>query len=188
MLLTLQHSHIEQIMARTKKSRKVGNIGVPKASTPRPVKTDTKRKRTSGNKSGTRQLIAEAINEKANRKANKDPKIGSKTPINLDKYKAGAKTIVEKPVKEVTYKTPKEELTAIENNKELDALLEKQLDQNLTKSEQAFVDKMTKRYADLCELMGISVDDIEDEEPQDTSEQDDPFAKLDAFKLDDFKD
>lgn len=178
-------------MAHSKKSRKVGKIGISKVNSPRPVKTrpdqaEGKGKNTRGNKSGTRQNIQNPMSEQ-NNKQKKDAKVGSKTPIDLDKYKPGAKSTPAKAEQiqtEIKYKTPQEELEAIENNTELDALLEKQLNQALSKSEKAYVEKMTKRYSDLCELLGISVDDDEEE----NEDSDDPFASLDAIKLDDFKD
>lgn len=178
-------------MAHSKKSRKVGKIGISKVISPRPVKTrpdqaEGKGKNTSGNKSGTRQNIQNPASDQ-NNKQKKDAKVGSKKPIDLEKYTAGAKSTpakVEQTQTEVKYKTPQDELDAIENNTELDALLEKQLEHTLSKSEKAYVDKMTKRYSDLCELMGISVDDDEEE----NEDSDDPFAGLDAIRLDDFKD
>jgi ribosome assembly protein YihI (activator of Der GTPase) len=179
-------------MAHSKKSRKVGKIGVSKVDSPRPVKTrpkagEGKPKNTRGNKSGTRQQVALAQND-SNGKQKQDPKIGSKQAIDLDKYKSGKAPKQAKAEQaaepETVYKTPQAELDAIENNQELDALLEKQLNQSLSKSEQAFVNKMTDRYRILCDLLGISVD--EDDQENDT--MDDPFASLDAIKLDDFKD
>lgn len=178
-------------MAHSKKSRKVGKIGVSKANTPRPVKIERKNRKTSGNKSGTRQQLESQEQANASR-VKKDPKLGSKTPIDLNKYKDGAVSKPAKAEKPIVYKTPREELEAIENNQELDALLEKQLEQKLSRSEQAFVDKLSARYRDLCELLGISVDaDPEDDDLHDEQENedlDDPFARLDAIKIDDFKD
>ncbi len=175
-------------MAKRKKSRKVGLIGVRKENWPeRPpkrVKTPSASK-TKGNESGTRQQLKQT-NDAPQKNQKLDSKVGSKKPIDLNAYKPGAKKPVANTPKVVKYKTPQDELNAIENNQELEALLEKQLSKPLTGSELAFVEKMTARYQDLCDLLGIKVED--DEESDQISENDDPFASLDAIKLDDFKD
>lgn len=179
-------------MAKRKKSRKVGLIGVRKENWPeRPPKREkTPNSSTSkGNKSGTRQQEGQVVQQQTT-KVKVDPKIGSKKPIDLNAYKPGAKkkdVTTKKASKPVKYKTPQEELDAIENNAELEALLDKQTTSELSASEMAFVEKMTSRYQDLCALMGIEVDNSDDEIHQ-TAEEDDPFAKLDAIKLDDYKD
>lgn len=181
-------------MAKTKKSRKIGQIGVRKSNEPRrPSKAETgeptaKSNKHKGNKSGTRQQLAESVLQNA-RKAKVDPKVGSKKPINLDAYKSGSKNnVIAEKQSEVSYKSPQEELEAIENNLELETLLEKQVEHDLTKAEQAFVSKMTTRYRDLCVLLGIDTDDSAEDSETDSEFKDDPFAQLDAIKIDDFKD
>ncbi|MDT0594802.1 Der GTPase-activating protein YihI [Glaciecola petra] len=178
-------------MPRSKKTRKVGKIGVSKADKPQSSKRSSKStgftsksRKSNGNKSGTRQQVAETENARPN-KSKVDPKIGSKTPIDINKYRAGNK----KPSKLVAtadtprYNTPQDELEAIENNKELEHLLEKQQHKALTKTELIYVDNLTSRYQELCEMLGI---DISEEDEIET--EDDPFAQLDAIKLEDFKD
>jgi ribosome assembly protein YihI (activator of Der GTPase) len=172
-----------------KKSRKVGRIGIPKSNEPRTINTAERPKTKKGNKSGSRQQIAESILASA-KKEKKDPRSGSKEPIDLSKYTPGhepqAKTKVEaEPIK---YKTPQEELDAIEADTELEALLEKQDLGKLKASEQAYVDKVTARYRVLCELMGIDVDSFNEDDDIENEHEDDPFSKLDAIKLDDYKD
>lgn len=181
-------------MAKRKKSRKMGLIGVRKTDAPRPEKKarntapDGKSHKTKGNKSGTRQNIAESKLQ-VEKKKKLDPKVGSKTPINLDAYKAGNKSSA-KPTSKPTlkYKTPQAELEAIENNKELELLLEKQLLKPLTPSEQAYVNKLTARYQVLCELLGIEVEDDEYEDDDKQAKSNDPFDALDAIKLEDYED
>lgn len=173
-----------------KKSRKIGQIGIPKANTPRPVKTEDRTRTKKGNKSGTRQLLTE-IRPDSNKNAQTDSKVGSKKAIDLSKYEPGnlannkAKAQDSEPVK---YKTPKDEFDAIESDKKLEALLEKQENGKLTASETAYVESKTSRYRDLCELMGIDVDEYNDDAEEEIEHEDDPFAKLDAIKLDDYKD
>lgn len=179
-----------------KKSRTEDRIGIPKTNAPRVHTTVEKPKTKSGNKSGTRQQLAEAILA-SQRKRNHDPRTGSKTPIDLSKYakngkkdnseqgKITASSVDSDPIK---YKTPQAEIDAIEADKDLEALLEKNEIGKLTKAEQAFVDKMTARYKILCELVGIDVDDYDDTTQAQSDLDDDPFSKLDAIKIDDFKD
>jgi ribosome assembly protein YihI (activator of Der GTPase) len=180
-----------------KKSRKIGRIGVRKADVPKPVKvkrTSNTATSTKGNKPGSRQQ-SQKVDTPTNKKAKQDPRIGDKTPIDLNRYKAGAANQAEnqKASKSTTpekakYRTPQDELDAIENNAQLDALLEKQAEGRLTQSEQTFVDKMTTRYRELCELMGIEVDEYDEADKQENTDEVDPFASLDAIKLDDYKD
>lgn len=171
-----------------KKSRKIGQIGVPKANTPRPVKTEDRTRTKKGNKSGTRQQLTE-VNPATIKNAQKNQKLGSKVAIDLSKYKSGVQTshkTKEPENKPLSFKTPQEELDAIEGDKELEALLEKQEIGKLTAAEQTFVNIKTSRYRELCELMGIDVDEYNEDAEKEI--EDDPFAKLDAIKIDDFKD
>jgi ribosome assembly protein YihI (activator of Der GTPase) len=93
-----------------KKSRKGGQIGVPKSTIP-VVRTPSDRvRKTSGNKPGTRNSVVEAA-ENARQNAKKDPRIGSKVPVDLMRHK---KATTQSTEKKVTYKTPKHELDAIE--------------------------------------------------------------------------
>jgi ribosome assembly protein YihI (activator of Der GTPase) len=173
-----------------KKSRTEDRIGIPKSNAPRSINTVERPKAKTGNKSGSRQQIAEAILA-SNRKKKQDPRTGSKKPIDLSKYAHGQQETVDANVvsaEPVKYKTPQAELDAIEANKELETLLEKQEIGKLTAKEQGYVDKMSARYATLCELVGIDVDEYTQDADQKNDEEDDPFAKLDAIKLDDFKD
>lgn len=176
-------------MARKKKSRKVGLIGVRKpindrnkGSTRNNIeKKDQKPKNRKGLKPGNRQHLAD--NDTTKQKSQKtDPRIGSKTPINLAKYKdTTSSQSVSKTVKK-RYHSPLEELEAIENNKELEKLLSKQEHKQLTPAEAQFVENLTSRYAELCEMLGIDTEDLENEE------NDDPFGQLEAIKLEDYKD
>lgn len=173
-----------------KKSRKVGRIGIPKTDSPRRPKPTERVKTTRGNKSGTRQQVADKQNSNT-KKEKKDPRLGSKTAIDLGKYKAPFTKPNEKKSSTTQikkYKNPQEELEAIESNEELDALLEKQASSSLTAAEQTFVDKLTRRYQDLCDLLGIEIDNDDDQDKTQSSALDDPFSQLDAIKLDDFKD
>lgn len=179
-----------------KKSRKEDRIGIPKSNAPRVINTVEKPKAKSGNKSGTRQQLAEAILASA-RKKKLDPRSGSKKPIDLSQYTPneqndqdshGADIARVTTVEPIKYKTPQAELEAIEADKTLEVLLEKQEVGKLKASEQAYMDKITARYRTLCELMGINVDEYSQDTHQENNQKDDPFSTLDAIKMDDFKD
>jgi ribosome assembly protein YihI (activator of Der GTPase) len=170
-------------MARVKKSRKVGKIGITKTESPRkPSKPQLgKSTKTSGNKAGTRQQVAVNDNGKGNNNQKLDARIGSKKSIDLGKYKHKPVTKVEAEPKP-RYETPQQELDAIEQDPRLEALLTKQEQKKLNSDEQTYLDKTLKRHKVLCDMLGIDSDD-------DVSEQEiDPFAQLDAIRLDDFKD
>jgi ribosome assembly protein YihI (activator of Der GTPase) len=180
-------------MAKSKKSRKVGKIGVskldasksPKTSKKSQPHTSAKSRKASGNKSGTRQQLAEATQHKS-KNQKQDSKIGSKKPIDINKYRNDntqvTKTNETAPTKP-KYKTPQDELDAIENNETLAQLLEKQQSQALSSSDLAYVEKLTARHYELCEMLGIDTSESDENETEV-----DPFAQLDAIKLDDFKD
>lgn len=173
-----------------KKSRKIGQIGIPKQSSPRPVKTEDRTRTKKGNKSGTRQQLTE-LRPDANNNTQADSKHGSKKAIDLSKYGKGKNTKQTAEVSKtitIKYKTPQAELDAIENDIELETLLEKRENGKLTASEHAYVDAKTRRYRDLCELLGIDVDEYTNESSEEIEQEDDPFAKLNAIKLDDFRD
>lgn len=173
-----------------KKSRKIGQIGIPKAKTPRPVKTEDRTRTKKGNKSGTRQQMTE-LRPDTHKSSQTDQKLGSKKAIDLSKYEVGksGNNKTKAPGSEpIRYETPQAEFDAIESDVKLETLLEKRENGKLTALEQAYVDSKTSRYRDLCELMGIDVDEYNDDAEEEIEQQDDPFAKLDAIKLDDFKD
>jgi ribosome assembly protein YihI (activator of Der GTPase) len=170
-------------MARVKKSRKVGKIGITKTESPKkPSKPQLgKSTNTSGNKAGTRQQVANNDTSKGKSKDKQDPRIGSKKSIDLSKYKNTKQTLSETEVKTRTL-SPQQELDAIEQDSRLEQLLEKQELSKLSSTEQAYLDKTLKRHKQLCEMLGI--DTAEEESDSDT----DPFSQLDAIRLDDFKD
>ncbi len=110
-----------------------------------------------GNKSGSRSTTA----------AHTDPRIGSKKPVPL--IAAGA--VAAKPVApkaiipaEVIM-APQAELDSLENDPRLDALLIRlEQDESLTVEEQAYVDEKLDRIDQLMTLLGIELDDEDDDE------------------------
>ncbi|MGJ8674769.1 MAG: Der GTPase-activating protein YihI [Pseudoalteromonas sp.] len=161
----------------SKKSRKGGQIGTPKSTIPI-VRTPSDRiRKKSGNKAGTRNSDVETA-ENARQNQKKDPRLGSKVPIDLLRHKKTSS----KPVEEkVSYRTPKHELDAIEADDKLQKLLDKQETKGLTKLEQDYVDVKLARHLVLCEMLGIDT-------AEEIEEEDDPLAGLDAISIDDFKD
>nr|WP_136250683.1 Der GTPase-activating protein YihI [Ningiella ruwaisensis] len=178
-------------MGHSKKSRKIGKIGVSKSDAPKKPRSNEKPKpkKKAGRKPGSRQQEVKQSNKNANEKPKQDPRSGSKKAIDLSRYAVKSATSLkqDKPKPQVAkpkYKTPQLELVAIEEDMRLEALLEKREKQRLSADEQSYVDTLLARHQQLCELLGINADDDE----KDVKREDDPFAALDAIKLDDFKD
>ncbi|MEG3765824.1 Der GTPase-activating protein YihI [Alteromonas sp. 14N.309.X.WAT.G.H12] len=169
--------------SRSKKSRKIGLIGVRKDPDFKPEERKNKgkvnapkSKRRLGNPAGSRNSLENTQKSDKPTKVNQDPRHGSKKPVPL--IKTPVKTQAQKK-----YATPAEELAALEADTKLSTLLDK-LDSNkaISKAEQQYVDEKMARHRILCDLLGITEFDDEDEE------NDDPLAQLDAISLDEFKD
>ncbi|OFC71492.1 Der GTPase-activating protein YihI [Alteromonas confluentis] len=166
--------------SRSKKTRKVGLIGVrkdpdfnkkKKQNTTSPAKS----KKHSGNKAGSRNAVESKAKQEKRASGNKDPRHGSKKPIELIKAPV-TNAVVKK------YATPADELAALEADNRLATLLDK-LDDGIaiSKAEQAYVDEKMARHRIICDLLGIT--DSDDEE-----EDEDPMKHLDAISMDEFKD
>lgn len=157
-------------MARSKKTRKQGPIGVPK-STDYDQKKQERTKKGKGKPSGSRNNIEDAHSRpKTSKAGRRDPRLGSKKPISLFP-----------PKDKKVFSTPTQELKAIEDDKRLSQLLEKSENgEKLGYEQQQYLDEKLKRHAILCEMLGI----VPEEEADDV----DPFEKLDAISLSDFED
>ncbi|GGF64605.1 Der GTPase-activating protein YihI [Alteromonas lipolytica] len=162
-------------MAKSRKSRKVGLIGVRKDPDFVHSTSSGRVKKHKGKAPGSRHNVEQKKADKTTVSVNKDPRHGSKKPVPLVKA-AAATTNIEKR----KYATPAEELAAIEADDRLASLLDK-LDAGkaISKEQQQYVETKMARHKILCELMGIS-----DEEKEDDI---DDFAALDALKLDDYE-
>lgn len=159
--------------SRSKKTRKVGQIGVRKDPDRKPRTTVQQgKKKGKGQPSGNRNAQEQANTNTGQRKQVNDPRHGSKKPVALVKEASVP-----------TYATPAEELAAIEADSKLMLLLDKADEgQTMTKAEQRYMDEKMARHRTLCELLGI--DPEADEEADDDN---DPLDDLDAIKMDDFK-
>lgn len=172
-------------MAHSKKSRKVGQIGIPKSKERGGRKPSTAPKRTKptkGKPAGSRHSVAQETSQHVN-KVRKDPKIGSKKPIELRPTpKPDVKVKIRK------FATPAAELEALEADERLHTLLER-IDNNetLTADEQEFVTSTMARHAVLCDLLGIKDEEEPSPESDKKAVEDDPLAALDAININDFR-
>ncbi|WP_440877563.1 Der GTPase-activating protein YihI [Thalassotalea sp. PLHSN55] len=191
-------------MSRTKKSRK------PSESFPTLSKVEkqklaelkeTRIRKKKGKKPGNRQQ--EAVKKKTSggqQTTAKDPRIGSKKPIDLGiaVKTAPAKKVKKKPepiaaIRTIEVAEPdnslEEQLYAIEQDPRLLAILDKQEDDvELTEAEVSLYNELMERHQDIRAQLGL--DDDEDEvdasDSQDNSE-DDLWDKLDSSDLSKFE-
>lgn len=165
--------------SRSKKTRKIGRIGVRKdpdfrKKKPAGSENSSKTNKHKGNPAGSRNVVESKPEQTKVVRVNKDPRHGSKKPVQLIKAPV-ARAAVKK------YATPADELAALEADNRLSDLLDK-LDegQAISKAEQQYVDDKMARHRILCDLLGIAESDDEDD--------DDPMDSLDAMSMDEFKD
>ncbi|XBS69837.1 Der GTPase-activating protein YihI [Acerihabitans sp. KWT182] len=110
-----------------------------------------------GSKSGARSATA----------ANADPRIGSKKPVPLMAAGAIAKPTAPKVITTAESLSPQAELDMLENDARLDALLLRlEQDESLSAQEQAYVDEKLDRIDRLMTILGIELDEEDEEEPQ----------------------
>lgn len=118
-----------------------------------------------GSRAGTGQQGAAA------RKAagEKDPRIGSKKPVDL-----GVKSApVNAPVVQKVALSPREELNKLESDDRLDSLLERiENGETLTADEQSWVDAQLDRIDALMQQLGLSYDDDEDDDDDEPAQED----------------
>ncbi|WP_338559463.1 Der GTPase-activating protein YihI [Erwinia sp. E_sp_B04_7] len=136
---------------------------------------DRKRdKKHRGNASGSRANPVTTSQKSGGGQANKDPRIGSKKPVALGPATAETQPVkktakVAKPVEEKKVSlSPREELTALENDQRLDTLLNRlEKEETLSAEDQAWLDQTLDRIDVLMEELGIALDDdVEDEEAE----------------------
>ncbi|ATM88051.1 MULTISPECIES: Der GTPase-activating protein YihI [Yersinia] len=164
------------------------NIAGPKSSgTPKRIKKTRveldlearerkRQKKHSGNRSGARSNVESSNKKGQTQSQEKDPRLGSKVPVPLvvdSKVKAKPTT---KPVAKTEAKprlTPEEELSKLENDERLDALLDRlDNDEVLSKEDQAYVDLTLDRIDALMEQLGIELGDEEDDEEKEEKPED----------------
>lgn len=169
-------------MARQKKSRKVGKIGVTKTSSNVRKPTEQRVKKHLGKPAGSRNNEALTVKQDP-KKVNKDPRHGSKKPISLFAETKEQKTAAKK----VKYFSPNQELAAIEQDPRLATLLDKiDLGKKITKEDQHYVDQTLVRHKVLCDMLGLS--DEPDKPKESPEQQTDLYSQFEAIDINDFKD
>ncbi|PKG97916.1 Der GTPase-activating protein YihI [Paraglaciecola sp. MB-3u-78] len=169
-------------MARQKKSRKVGKIGISKTPSNVRKPTEKRSKKHLGKPAGSRNNEAQTVNQDS-KKINKDPRHGSKKPVSLiaetKAQKSAAKT--------VKYFSPNQELAAIEQDPRLATLLDKiDLGKKIAREDQHYVNQTLARHKVLCEMLGLTE---ESEKPIKSSEQQtDLYSQFESININDFKD
>ncbi len=166
-------------MPRKKKSRKVGQIGIPKASNTSSRKVKEKRiKKPKGKPAGSRNSEIQETGGKPTQAKNLDPRHGSKTPIDLFK---SAATKQEKPIEKVKYFSPEKELEALENDPRFIELADKS-DSNtkLTREESHYLQGKLSRHKELCEMLGLN------EDPNPETNSTDTFTGFESLDMDDY--
>ncbi|WNC72426.1 Der GTPase-activating protein YihI [Thalassotalea psychrophila] len=189
-------------MSRTKKSRKPGrarSISEPNKNIIEEKEPRTRK--TSGNKAGTRQQVAFVKTSQPDDVKDKDPRIGSKKPIDLG--------VASTPVKQTKPKTKavqqpiaaikdvevdnteiealEKELFAIEDNEELQILAARaEAGEELTEQEAQTLSASFDRYEELLAALGIETED-DDEEYEDEDSEDKLWDKLDETDFSEFK-
>ncbi|OUS29513.1 hypothetical protein A9Q98_06225 [Thalassotalea sp. 42_200_T64] len=188
-------------MSRSKKSRKPGRM--KSASAPKKVVLEEKEPRarkTSGNKAGTRQQVAKDNAISSDNAAAKDPRIGSKKPIDLGivltpvkkakKQKQPAKTHVA-PIQVIDDSEDLEqELLTIEGNVELQQIAAKvDSGEEVSEQEAELLATSLERYQQLIDTLGLENDEASEvsEATEEIDPEDELWDKLDSSDLSDFK-
>ena len=196
-------------MSRNKKSRKqgAGSIGAVKDDKKKPlVPVDRKPKKKSGKQAGNRQKEAFDSGVDAKEPAkNKDPRIGSKKPIDLggpvkataqpfkakikNKVKADSSPIAAIRVVEADTSL-EQELAAIEDDSRLQSILEQQEnDISLSNEDVDYFNEKMERHEKLREMLGL--DDEDEDESSESVEKpksgEDLWDKFDNSDLSEFE-
>jgi ribosome assembly protein YihI (activator of Der GTPase) len=122
-----------------------------------------RQKKHRGHVSGSRTNVDADKNAANAQRKNADPRLGSKKPVPLLVETVNKKAVKPKP-EEKPRLSPEEELTKLENDPRLDALLDKLDDgETLNAEDQAFVDLTLDRIDVLMDQLGIELGDEDDE-------------------------
>ncbi len=129
---------------------------------------DRKRqKKHRGNAPGSRAGAAQQGASGKKGAGDKDPRIGSKKPIELGAKSAPAKA----PVVKKVVLSPREELDKLESDDRLDGLLERlENGETLSSDDQNWVNEQLDRIDELMQLLGLSYDDDEEEGEEEVQE------------------
>ena len=199
-------------MSRSKKSRKPGGAPTakPKLSKQELANVEKRIRKSTGNVAGNRQK--EAIQDKgANQQTakQKDPRLGNKTPIVLNKINTQTQTqnkknttnkksqvisdtvasvrVIENTDKQLT---AEQELELIEQDQLLQSILDKQEDDlALTEQEVGYYNQKMERHQLLSTELGLYDESVEvTDDNEEPSSEDELWRKLDNTNLSDFED
>lgn len=166
-------------MTRKKKSRNVNENAAKRAPrTKQSERSVAGKKQNSGNKSGSRQAVANATSNAGNN-AKKDPRVGSKKPVQLVMPTAAPAPIAAvRPVKQAPL-TDEQKLAKLENDPRLNNLLDQLEDGKMLAAEdQQWLDVQLAELERLMEKLGI--DDLAEADQVEFTDDDDLLAKFDA--------
>ncbi|WP_371187377.1 GTPase-activating protein [Thalassotalea maritima] len=176
---------------------------------PEKVEKEPRKRKVSGNKSGTRQQVASQKDASQQQTGNQDPRVGSKKPIDLgvslkpkkpEQHKPKQAVVAPIRVAETTTETIadeqalidlyEQELDAIEANEEFIIIAAKlEAGEEVTLAEQQKLEQAQQRHQELLDLLGYEEDDfIEDEQPvEDDDDEDALLRKFDDSEFSEFK-
>lgn len=202
-------------MSRTKKSRKPGSAPTakPKLSKAELANVEKRVRKKTGKKPGNRQQEARQVSgDKQNTNQKKDPRIGSKKPIDLGVASSSTKTQTSTTKQKKSTKTGVDPIAAIrrvdssggalslaqqlaniEADERLQIILEKQEEElPLTQDEVNYFNDMMERHQQISDQLGDDEDNDAGEELQTNQRnkfsEDDLWDKLDSSSvLDSFK-
>jgi len=188
-------------MSRSKKSRKPGGAPTakPKLSKVELANVEKRLRKKTGNKPGNRQQEGKLENSSDQQlHQNKDPRIGSKKPIEL----GGSVVQAKKPIKQTKAKEDPiaairvvnaeaeeeqnlaQELENIEADERLQAILAKQEEElALTEQEVDYFNEMMERHQALTEKLAENEEPEDEPNKIDTSSEEDLWDKLDNSSL-----
>jgi hypothetical protein len=130
-----------------------------------------RQKKHRGLASGTRAQEGNGGGGHSNQESQKDPRIGSKKKVPLIVSGPVSKPVASKIILPEEVMSPQEELDSLENDVKLDALLSKiEQDEKLTEEEQAYVDEKLDRIDQLMALLGIELEEEDEEEEAKTED------------------
>ncbi|MEP1554225.1 MAG: Der GTPase-activating protein YihI [Paraglaciecola sp.] len=170
-------------MPRQKKSRKVGKIGTTKTSSNVRKPTEKRLKKPKGKPAGSRNSESITTVGIGSSNISKDPRHGSKKPIELVVVKSTTKAATKTKIRHFS---PAQELAELEQDMTLSMLLEKEdAGGKITREERHYMDIKLARHKELCEILGLS---DATEELDNTTSSSSMYDGLDALNIDDFKD
>ncbi|TPH13470.1 Der GTPase-activating protein YihI [Litorilituus lipolyticus] len=186
-------------MSRKKKSRKPASapIAKPKLSKAELANVEKRVRKKTGKQAGNRQQEAKVDSKNTtNQQSQKDPRLGSKKPIELGKLATKAEK-AQKPVKKPVplaavrpvsisqEQTAQQMLLAIEQDEKLQLIITKQEDDlELTEAEVDYYNDMMERHQALTDELGVDEEALE--QSSKSIDEESLWDKLDSHDFSDF--